>query len=65
MDEIATMLGIDAWNLMADWFVSKDKCLDRESCRIELAAEVDDFINKIKENILQSELTRTCGVHQE
>ena len=49
VDEIATMLGIDAWNLMADWFVSKDKCLDRESCRIELAAEVDDFINKIKE----------------
>ncbi len=48
VQEIAEMLGIDSWNLMADWFVSKDKCLDRESCRIELAAEVDDFIAKIK-----------------
>ncbi len=48
VDEIAAMLGIDAWNLMADWFVSRDKCLDRESCRIELAAEVDEFISKIK-----------------
>ena len=47
--EISEMIGIDSWSLIADWFVSKDKCLDRESCRIELAAEVDEFINKIRE----------------
>ena len=32
VDEIAELLGIDSWNLITDWFVSKDKCLDRESC---------------------------------
>tara|TARA_Y100001954_G_scaffold38778_1_gene38598 strand:+ start:353 stop:1564 length:1212 start_codon:yes stop_codon:yes gene_type:complete len=47
--EIAEMLEIEPWHLMTDWFVSKDKCLDRESCRIELAAEVDEFIDKIKQ----------------
>ncbi|MBK70815.1 MAG: hypothetical protein CMB43_00050 [Euryarchaeota archaeon] len=49
VSEIAELIGIDSWNLMTDWFVSKDKCLDRESCRIELAAEVDNFIMKIKD----------------
>lgn len=48
VEEIAALLGIESWNLITDWFVSKDKCLDRESCRIELAAEVDEFIAKIK-----------------
>ena len=46
--EIAELIGIEPWCLITDWFVSKDKCLDRESCRIELAAEVDDFIQQIK-----------------
>ena len=46
--EIAELIGIEPWCLITDWFVSKDKCLDRESCRIELAAEVDDFIQRIK-----------------
>ena len=56
--EIAAMLGIDAWNLMADWFVSRDKCLDRESCRIELAAEVDEFISKIKDKYSELGINR-------
>ncbi len=49
VEEIAELLGIDSWSLITDWFVSKDKCLDRETCRIELAAEVDEFINRIKQ----------------
>ena len=48
VSEIAELIGIKPWCLITDWFVSKDKCLDRESCRIELAAEVDDFIQRIK-----------------
>ena len=48
VSEIAELIGIEPWCLITDWFVSKDKCLDRESCRIELAAEVDDFILRIK-----------------
>ena len=47
VDEISEMLGIETWSLMTDWFVSKDKCLDKEACRIELAAEVDEFLAKI------------------
>lgn len=47
IDEISEMLGIETWSLMTDWFISKDKCLDKEACRIELAAEVDDFLAKI------------------
>ena len=35
VDEMAEMLGIDSWHLMTEWFVSKDKCLDKEACRIE------------------------------
>ena len=49
VSEIAELIGIEPWCLITDWFVSKDKCLDRESCRIELAAEVDDFIQQIKD----------------
>ena len=48
VSEIAELIGIEPWCLITDWFVSKDKCLDRESCRVELAAEVDDFIQQIK-----------------
>ena len=47
VDEIADILGIDSWHLMTDWFVSKDKCLEKETCRQMLAAEVDEFLAKI------------------
>lgn len=53
VDEMADLLGIDPWHLMSQWFVSKDKCLDRESCRIELAAEVDEFIARIKQRYVE------------
>ncbi len=48
VNEISQMLEINPWHLMTDWFVSKDKCLDKEICRIELAGEVDHFLGKIK-----------------
>ena len=48
VEEIAEILDIDPWHLMTDFFVSKDKCLDKENCRIELAAEIDAFIEKIR-----------------
>ena len=45
---MASLLDIDPWHLMADWFVSEDKCLDEDSCRIRLASEIDAFIGKIQ-----------------
>ena len=32
---------------MTDWFVSENKCLEKESCREKLAVEVDIFLEKI------------------
>ena len=58
VDEMAELLGIDSWHLMSDWFVSEDKCLDRESCRIELAAEIDEFINKIRKKYTEQNIDR-------
>jgi len=48
VDEMAELLEIDSWHLMASWFVSEDKCLDQQACRIKLAKEIDDFILQIK-----------------
>ena len=48
VDEMAEMLDVDSWHLMAEWFVSKDKCLDKEACRIELAAEVNQFLDNLR-----------------
>ena len=47
VDEISEILGIDSWHLMTSWFVSQDKCLEKESCRKILAAEVDGFLARI------------------
>lgn len=46
--EIAEILEIEPWHLMTDWFVSEDKCLEKESCREMLAAEVDEFLAILK-----------------
>ena len=48
VEEIAELLGIDSWFLMADWFVSNDKCLEKEACRKDLAREVDTFLDSIR-----------------
>lgn len=49
VDEIAEMLEIDPWHLMPEYFVSEDKCLEKDACRIQLAAEVNDFLEKIRQ----------------
>lgn len=48
VDEMAQLLEIDSWHLMANWFVSENKCLDEENCRVALAKEVDEFIENIR-----------------
>ena len=47
VEEIAQILEIDPWHLITDWFVSEDKCLERDTCRSILAAEVDEFLARI------------------
>ncbi len=47
VNEIAEILEIDPWHLISSWFVSEDKCLEKESCRQILAAEVDEFLARI------------------
>ena len=47
VDEISEILDIDPWHLISSWFVSEDKCLEKESCRKILAAEVDEFLARI------------------
>ena len=49
VNEIAEMLEIDPWHLLTDWFVSEDKCLEKDTCRKILAAEVDEFLARISE----------------
>ena len=48
VDEMAQLLEIDSWHLMANWFVSENKCLEKETCRVALAKEVDEFIENIR-----------------
>jgi glutamate--cysteine ligase len=58
VEEIAQMLDIDPWHFMADWFVSKNKCLEKEACRIELAAEVDTFLENLRQKYLELGVVR-------
>jgi len=48
IDKAAKILDIDPWLLGTHWFVSEDKCLEKESCLIELAAQVDSFLQFLK-----------------
>ncbi len=48
IDEVAELIGIDPWLLGTHWLVSESKCLERESCLIELAAEVDECFGFIR-----------------
>ena len=44
LDEVSQLLEIDPWLLSTHWIVSEDKCLEKDTCRTLLAAEVDDFL---------------------
>ena len=59
IQEMADLIDIDPWHLMADWFVSEDKCLTEEACRIKLAGEIDDFLNGLREKY------RSLGIQRE
>ena len=48
LDEVADLLEIDPWFLSTHWVVSEDKCLEKETCRTLLAAEVDNFLTHIQ-----------------
>jgi len=58
VDEVCEIIGIEPWRLTTEWFVSEDKCLDEDECRIKLAAEVDDFIRNIKERYVKHGIER-------
>lgn len=58
VEEIAKILGVDSWHLMADWFVSEDKCLEKETCREMLASEVDEFLANLKARYLKMGIER-------
>ena len=49
VDEMAALLSIDPWHLMPDWFVSQNKCLTEEACKIKLAEEIDEFLDGLRE----------------
>ena len=48
LDEVAEILEIDPWLISTHWFVSEEKCLEKDICRTLLAAEVDNFLSYIQ-----------------
>jgi glutamate--cysteine ligase len=59
VEEVATLLSIDPWHLMPDWFVSENKCLTEEACKVKLAAEIDEFLQRLREKYA------TLGIERE
>ena len=57
--EMAELIDIDPWHLMPDWFVSEDKCLTEEACRIKLAGEIDEFLDNLRTKY------RSLGIERE
>ncbi len=49
VEEISEIIGIDPWHLLCDSFVSEEKCLEKEGCRIQLASDVDTFLAKLSQ----------------
>ena len=49
VEEISGIIGIDPWHMICDSFVSEEKCLEKESCRIQLASDVDVFLAHLGE----------------
>ena len=47
IEEISEIIGIDPWHLICESFVSEEKCLEKEACRIQLASDVDVFLAKL------------------
>ena len=49
VEEVSEIIGIDPWHLICDSFVSEEKCLEIEACRIQLAIDVDVFLAKLEQ----------------
>jgi glutamate--cysteine ligase len=49
VNEMASILGIDPWHLMPEWFVSENKCLTEDACRIRLATEINEFLETLRQ----------------
>ena len=49
VEEISEIIGIDPWHLICDSFVSEEKCLEKETCRMQLASDVDVFLATLEE----------------
>ena len=47
VEEISEIIGLDPWHLICDSFVSEEKCLEKENCRIQLASDVDVFLARL------------------
>ncbi len=48
IDKVADIIGIDPWLLGTHWFVSRDKCLEKEVCKSRLAAQVDSCLEHLR-----------------
>lgn len=48
IDKAAAILDVDPWLLGTHWFVSEDKCLEKDVCITELAAQVDTCLAYLK-----------------
>lgn len=57
--EMAELIGIDPWHLMPDWFVSENKCLEEDACKVKLAGEIDEFLEGLREKY------RSLGIERE
>lgn len=49
IEEVSEIIGIDPWHLICESFVSEEKCLEKETCRIQLASDVDVFLAMLAE----------------
>ena len=49
IEEVAEIIGIDPWLLRTRWIVSENKCLEEESCLLALAAEINEFLDELRQ----------------
>lgn len=63
VEEVSEIIGIDPWHLLCDSFVSENKCLEKETCRVKLAEEVDSFIDLLSKRYQSLGLDREPVVY--
>ena len=63
IEEVCEIIDIEPWYLICDSFVSEKKCLEKETCRVKLAEEVDVFIGLLSERYQSLGLKREPVVY--